>query len=58
VCQRIERYAGLVGRERVQPSTDCGFGTFVGFGPVLPAVSWLKLEALGAGAQLASQRLW
>jgi 5-methyltetrahydropteroyltriglutamate--homocysteine methyltransferase len=58
VCQRIERYAGLVGRERVQPSTDCGFGTFVGFGPVLPAVSWLKLEALAAGARLASERLW
>lgn len=58
VAQRIERYAGLVGKERVQPSTDCGFGTFVGFGPVLPKVSWLKLNALGAGAELASQRLW
>lgn len=58
VAQRIERYANLVGRERVQPSTDCGFGTFVGFGPVLPKVSWLKLAALGAGAQLASERLW
>jgi 5-methyltetrahydropteroyltriglutamate--homocysteine methyltransferase len=58
VAQRIERYTGLVGRERVIAGTDCGFGTFVGFGAVHPKVAWLKLDALVRGAQLASKRLW
>jgi 5-methyltetrahydropteroyltriglutamate--homocysteine methyltransferase len=58
VAQRIERYANIVGRERVVPGTDCGFGTFVGFGLVEPDVAWMKLEALAQGAALASERLW
>jgi 5-methyltetrahydropteroyltriglutamate--homocysteine methyltransferase len=58
VSQRIIRYAGLVGRERVIAGTDCGFGTFAGFGPVHPEFCWLKLRALSDGAKLASQKLW
>ena len=58
VAQRIERYASLVGRERVIAGTDCGFGTFVGFGAVHPKVAWLKLEALAQGSRLASRQLW
>jgi 5-methyltetrahydropteroyltriglutamate--homocysteine methyltransferase len=58
VAQRIGRYADVVGRERVIPGTDCGFGTFVGFGLVEPDVTWLKLEALAQGAALASDALW
>jgi 5-methyltetrahydropteroyltriglutamate--homocysteine methyltransferase len=58
VAQRIERYANIVGRERVLPGTDCGFGTFVGFGLVEPDVAWMKLEALAQGAAMASDRLW
>jgi 5-methyltetrahydropteroyltriglutamate--homocysteine methyltransferase len=58
VAQRIGRYADIVGRERVVPGTDCGFGTFVGFGLVEPEVAWLKLEALAQGAELASDALW
>jgi 5-methyltetrahydropteroyltriglutamate--homocysteine methyltransferase len=38
--------------------TDCGFGTFAGFGPVEPDIAYLKLRALVEGAQLASRRLW
>lgn len=57
VAQRIERYAGILGRDRVIPGTDCGFGTFVGFG-IEPDVAWLKLGALGEGAKLASESLW
>jgi 5-methyltetrahydropteroyltriglutamate--homocysteine methyltransferase len=57
VSQRIIRYAELVGREQVIPGTDCGFGTFVGFG-IEPEVAWLKLQALGEGAKLASEKLW
>jgi 5-methyltetrahydropteroyltriglutamate--homocysteine methyltransferase len=58
VAQRLLRFAGAVGRERIIAGTDCGFGTFAGFGPVYPAFCWLKLRALADGAALASERLW
>jgi 5-methyltetrahydropteroyltriglutamate--homocysteine methyltransferase len=58
VAQRILRYAERVGRERVIAGTDCGFGTFAGFGPVFPAFAWLKFRALADGAKLASEKLW
>ena len=58
VAQRITRYAESVGRERVIAGTDCGFGTFAGFGPVHPSVCWLKMRSLAEGASLASQKLW
>jgi len=48
----------LVGRERVIAGSDCGFGTFAGFGPVYPEFCWLKLRALSDGAELASRKLW
>jgi 5-methyltetrahydropteroyltriglutamate--homocysteine methyltransferase len=58
VAERLERFANLVGRERVMAGTDCGFGTFAGFGPVEPDIAYLKLKSLVEGAQLASRRLW
>jgi 5-methyltetrahydropteroyltriglutamate--homocysteine methyltransferase len=58
VAERIERFAGIVGRERVIAGTDCGFGTFAGFGPVDPDIAWLKLRSLVEGAEIASRRLW
>ncbi len=58
VAQRLERFAGLVGRDRVIAGTDCGFGTFAGFGPVEPDIAYLKLESLVEGARIASDRLW
>jgi 5-methyltetrahydropteroyltriglutamate--homocysteine methyltransferase len=58
VAERIERFADIVGRERVMAGTDCGFGTFAGFGPVEPDIAYLKLKSLVEGAQLASRRLW
>ncbi len=58
VAERIGRYADLVGRERVMAGSDCGFGTFAGFGPVDPDVAWLKLRSLAQGAAMASERLW
>jgi 5-methyltetrahydropteroyltriglutamate--homocysteine methyltransferase len=54
IAQRIERYATIVGVERVLASTDCGFGTFAGYGKIDPAVTWKKLAALRAGADLAA----
>jgi 5-methyltetrahydropteroyltriglutamate--homocysteine methyltransferase len=58
VAQRIKRYAKSVGRERVIAGTDCGFGTFAGFGPVHPSICWMKLKALSDGAAMASEALW
>jgi 5-methyltetrahydropteroyltriglutamate--homocysteine methyltransferase len=57
IAQRIERFAGIVGSDRVVASTDCGFGTFAGYGKIDPAVAWMKLRALREGADLAAGRL-
>jgi 5-methyltetrahydropteroyltriglutamate--homocysteine methyltransferase len=58
VAERIERFAHIVGRERVIAGTDCGFGTFAGFGPVEPEIAYLKLASMVEGARIASARLW
>jgi 5-methyltetrahydropteroyltriglutamate--homocysteine methyltransferase len=58
VAQRLECFAGIVGRERVIAGSDCGFGTFAGYGKVDPEVAYKKLAALVEGARIASQRLW
>lgn len=58
VAERLENFASVVGRERVIAGTDCGFGTFAGFGPVDPDIVWLKLKSLVDGAAIASKRLW
>lgn len=58
VAQRLERYAGVVGRERVMAGSDCGFSTFAGFPTVHPDIVWRKLEAMVEGAKIASGRLW
>jgi 5-methyltetrahydropteroyltriglutamate--homocysteine methyltransferase len=57
VAQRIETYARLVGPERVQAGTDCGFGTFAGFGAVHADIAWAKLASLAEGARIAASRL-
>jgi 5-methyltetrahydropteroyltriglutamate--homocysteine methyltransferase len=56
VAERIGRFAGIVGPERVIAGTDCGFGTFAGFGAVDPDIAYAKLQALAAGAAIASRR--
>ncbi|HEX9707340.1 MAG TPA: cobalamin-independent methionine synthase II family protein [Steroidobacteraceae bacterium] len=58
VAERIVRFAEIVGRERVIAGSDCGFGTFAGFGPVDPDIVYLKLGSLAEGARIASRRLW
>jgi 5-methyltetrahydropteroyltriglutamate--homocysteine methyltransferase len=58
VAQRIERFAGIVGRERVIAGSDCGFGTFAGYGKVDGGIAFKKLRALSEGAALATKRLW
>jgi 5-methyltetrahydropteroyltriglutamate--homocysteine methyltransferase len=58
VAQRIARLAGVVGRERIIASTDCGFGTSAGYGKLDPEVAFLKLDVLVEGAARASAQLW
>ena len=54
VAERLVRYANLVGRENVMGGTDCGLGPRVGHS----TIAWAKLEALAAGARIATQQLW
>jgi 5-methyltetrahydropteroyltriglutamate--homocysteine methyltransferase len=57
IAQRIERFAAFVGKDRVVASSDCGFGTFAGYGKIDPAVAWKKLAALREGADIADRRI-
>lgn len=57
VAQRVERFANIVGADRVIAGSDCGFGTFAGFGSVDPEIAYAKLAALSEGAGLASGRV-
>ena len=56
VAQRLQRFIDIVGAERVVAGSDCGFGTFAGFGAVDPDIAWAKLASLAEGAALASSR--
>ena len=58
VAQRIETFAAIVGRERVLAGSDCGFGTFAGYGKMDSDIIFRKLESLTEGAAIASKRLW
>lgn len=56
VAERIGRFVDIVGADRVIAGTDCGFGTFAGFGAVDPAICYAKLASLSEGAAIASAR--
>ena len=55
VAQRINRFADIVGSDRVIAGSDCGFGTFAGFGSVDPDIAYAKLKSLSEGAKIASK---
>ena len=57
VAQRLERFVNIVGADRLIAGSDCGFGTFAGFGAVDPDIAYAKLASLAEGAALASSRL-
>ena len=52
VAQRTQRFVDIVGADRVIAGSDCGFGTFAGFGAVDPEIAYAKLCALSEGAAL------
>ncbi|MCB1460219.1 MAG: epoxyalkane--coenzyme M transferase, partial [Nitratireductor sp.] len=55
VAQRVARFTDIVGKERVIAGSDCGFGTFAGFGAVDPDIAYAKLKALRDGADIAAK---
>lgn len=57
VAQRLERFIDIVGADRVIAGSDCGFGTFAGYGAVDPEIAYAKLKSLREGADLAGERL-
>lgn len=57
IAERLERFINIVGKERVMAGSDCGFGTFAGFGAIHPDICFAKLEAMRQGADLVSQRV-
>jgi 5-methyltetrahydropteroyltriglutamate--homocysteine methyltransferase len=58
VADRMERWANAAGRDNVLFGNDCGFCSTAGNMEIPESVAWAKLEALAAGARLASSRLW
>ena len=54
VSERLGRFIAIFGPERVIAGSDCGFGTFAGFGAVDPEIAWAKLATLSEGARRAS----
>ena len=54
VAQRLERFTAIVGRDRVIAGSDCGFGTFAGYGAVDPDIAYAKLRAMADGAARAT----
>ncbi len=54
VAQRLQRFTDIVGADRVIAGSDCGFGTFAGFGSVDPEIAWAKLATLKEGARRAA----
>ena len=58
IAQRLLTYASIVGRDRVMAATDCGFGTFAGYGAIHPPICFAKLASMAEGAEMASKELW
>jgi|TARA_B110000967_G_C18901041_1_gene575116 5-methyltetrahydropteroyltriglutamate--homocysteine methyltransferase len=56
VAQRIDRFVEIVGVDRVIAGSDCGFGTFAGYGAVDPDIAYAKLKSLSEGSKIAAQR--
>jgi len=59
ICERILRFANLVGRENVIAAADCGFSSQALYRTeVHHTVVWEKFKAMREGADLATRKLW
>ena len=54
IAERLRKFTSIVGNERVIAGSDCGFGTFAGYGAIDPDIAFAKLTALSEGAAMAS----
>jgi len=57
VAKRLLSFANIVGHQRVQAGSDCGFATFGKLPTVHPDIAWAKLGAMVEGARIAAQKL-
>jgi 5-methyltetrahydropteroyltriglutamate--homocysteine methyltransferase len=55
IAQRLSRWIGAFGPERVIAGTDCGFASFAGNDEIHESIVWAKLSALVEGARIASK---
>lgn len=55
IAQRLSRWIGAFGRERVIAGTDCGFASFAGNDEIHESIVWAKFAALVEGARIASR---
>lgn len=59
ICERLLRFANLVGRENVIAGADCGFSSQALYRTeVHQTVVWEKFKAMREGADLATKKLW
>jgi 5-methyltetrahydropteroyltriglutamate--homocysteine methyltransferase len=59
ICERLLRFANLVGRENIIAAADCGFSSQALYRTeVHHTVVWEKFKAMRHGADLASRQLW
>jgi len=56
VAERLSHFVDMVGVDRVWAGSDCGFGTWAGFGAIDPDICWAKFRTMAAGAEIASRR--
>jgi len=57
IKQRLERFIPIVGIDRVVAGSDCGFGTFAGYGAIDPDIAYAKLKALAEGVALVENEM-
>ena len=56
-AQRLERWPGVVGPDRLMAGVDGGFSIHVGMRGIDPDVAWTELESLARGCEIGSRRL-
>jgi len=57
VAKRLLDFSSIVGKERVQAGSDCGFATFGKLPTVYPDIVWAKLGSMAEGAEIAARTL-
>ena len=59
ICERLLRFANLVGRQNLIASADCGFSSQALYKTeVHQTIVWEKFKAMRQGADMASRKLW